>query len=38
MDAGNGNDKTTGGMGAIFCQTDEQGKQRVISYAIKQLA
>jgi hypothetical protein len=24
-------------MGAIICQTDEQGKQRVISYAIKQL-
>jgi hypothetical protein len=33
-----GNDKTIGGIGTILCQTDEQGKQRVISYASKQLA
>jgi hypothetical protein len=38
VDACTGNDKTIGGMGAILCQTDEQGKQRVISYASKQLA
>jgi hypothetical protein len=33
VDACTGNDKAIGGMGAILCQTDEQGKQRVISYA-----
>jgi hypothetical protein len=38
VDACTGNDKTIGGMGTILCQTDEQGKQRVISYASKQLA
>ncbi len=27
-----------GGIGAILCQTDEQGRQRVISYESKQLA
>jgi hypothetical protein len=38
VDACTGNDKTISGMGAILCQRDEQGKQRVISYASKQLA
>jgi hypothetical protein len=38
VDACTGNDKSNGGMGAIQCQTDEQGKQRVISYVSKQLA
>ncbi len=38
VDARTGNDKAIGGMGAILCQTNEQGKQRVISYASKQLA
>jgi hypothetical protein len=31
-------DMAIGGMGAILCQTDDQGKQRVISNASKQLA
>ena len=27
-----------GGMGAILCQTDKKGKEKVIAYASKQLA
>jgi hypothetical protein len=33
VDVCTGNDKATGGLGALLCQTDEQGKQRVISVA-----
>jgi putative transposase len=38
VDACTDNKKTIGAMGAILCQTDEQGKQSVISYPSKQLA
>jgi hypothetical protein len=37
-DARTANDETTAGMGAILWQSDEQGKQRVISYVSKKLA
>ena len=37
VDASTGNDKTPGGLGAILCQTDEKGKNRVIAYASRQL-
>ena len=36
MDASIGNDKTPGGLGAILCQTDEKGKNRVIAYTSRQ--
>ena len=38
VDACTGNDKNMGGMGAILCQTDKNGKEKVIAYASKQLA
>ena len=38
VDACTGNDKNMGGMGAILCQTDKKGNERVIAYASKQLA
>ena len=37
VDAATGNDVTAGGLGAILCQTDEQGHYRVISYASRAL-
>ena len=37
VDACTDKEKTNGGMGSIRCQTDEQRKQRVISYASKWL-
>ena len=37
VDESTGNDKTPGGLGAILCQTDEKGKNRVIAYASRQL-
>ena len=38
VDACTGNDQNPGGMGAILCQTDQNGKPVVISFASKQLA
>ena len=38
VDACTGNDKDMGGMGAVLCQTDQKGNEKVIAYASKQLA
>jgi hypothetical protein len=37
VDAATGNDVTDGGLGAILCQTDENGHQRVIAYGSRAL-
>jgi len=37
VDAATGNDVNDGGLGAILIQTDEKGKERVITYASKAL-
>ena len=35
VDACTGNYKNMGGMGAILCQTDKKGNEKVIAYASK---
>ena len=38
VDACTENNKNMGGMGAILCQTDKKGNEKVMVYASKQLA
>ena len=37
VDASTGTSEANGGLGAMRCQTDEEGEQRVIGYASSQL-
>jgi hypothetical protein len=37
VDASTGTGEIKGGLGAIFCQTDKDGEERVIAYASRQL-
>ena len=37
VDAATGNEKNEGGLGAILCQTDQKGNNKVIAYASRQL-
>ena len=37
VDAATGNEKHEGGLGAILCQTDVKGNNKVIAYASRQL-
>ncbi len=37
MDAATGNDKNEGGLGAILCQTHQNGDNKFIAYASRQL-
>jgi hypothetical protein len=37
VDAATGNDKNEGGLGAILCQTNQAGNNKVIVYARRQL-
>jgi hypothetical protein len=37
VDAATANDKNEGGLGGIFCQTNQKGDNKVIAYASRQL-
>jgi hypothetical protein len=37
VDASTGTSEMNVGLSAMFCQTDEEGKERVIAYASRQL-
>jgi hypothetical protein len=37
VDASTGTGEINGGLGAMLCQTDKEGEERVIAYASRQL-
>jgi hypothetical protein len=37
VDASTGTSETNGGWGAMLCQTDKEGEERVIAYSSRQL-